>query len=312
MADIYVGVTDRAWYQHLRSLPTLDEVNFWHPKGGSFRSLPSGGLFLFKLKYPDNAIVGGGFFVHHSVWPLSSAWEAFGEKNGAATIEEMIDRLSRLNRELRAQDLAGRMSHPIGCTLLTQPFFFRESEWFTPPSWKPNIQEGMGYQLAAADGDQLMQLVQERLLGGQGTELILDPSLPPRYGAPILVQPRLGQGAFRLMVGDAYHRRCAVTRDRVWPALEAAHIVPYVEGGPHEVANGLLLRRDLHRLFDLGYMSVTPDLKLDVSTRIKDEFHNGRAYYEFAGIELEPPQLAVDRPDVDAILWHRRHWGFAA
>ena len=53
------------------------------------------------------------------------------------------------------------MSHPIGCTLLTQPFFFREREWFTPPGWKPNIQEGMGYQLAEADGHQLMQLVLE-------------------------------------------------------------------------------------------------------------------------------------------------------
>ena len=87
MADICVGVTDRGWFQHLRSLPAPDEVNFWHPSAGAFQSLLPGGLFLFKLRYPDNAIVGGGFFAHHSIWPLSTAWDTFADKDGAATLE---------------------------------------------------------------------------------------------------------------------------------------------------------------------------------------------------------------------------------
>ena len=63
------------------------------------------------------------------------------------------------------------------------------------------------------------------------------------------------------------------------PVLEAAHIKPYNLVGRHEISNGLLLRSDLHTLFDLGYMTVTPDdLRVRVSRRIHDEFENGREY----------------------------------
>ena len=74
-----------------------------------------------------------------------------------------------------------------------------------------------------------------------------------RFGQPQLVKPRLGQGAFRILVTDIYGRRCAVTQERTLPALEAAHIRPYSDGGEHEAPNGLLLRRDIHSLFDTGY-----------------------------------------------------------
>jgi|HubBroStandDraft_6_1064221.scaffolds.fasta_scaffold1813619_1 hypothetical protein len=53
---------------------------------------------------------------------------------------------------------------------------------------------------------------------------------------------------------NIYRRRCVVTHERTLPALEAAHIRPYGEGGEHEPSNGLLLRRDLHSLFDAGYV----------------------------------------------------------
>ena len=73
-----------------------------------------------------------------------------------------------------------------------------------------------------------------------------------RFGRPALIQPRLGQGAFRVAVTDAYERRCALTRERTLPIPDAAHIRAYAAGGGHEIPNGLLLRTDIHRLFDLG------------------------------------------------------------
>ncbi|WP_336419193.1 HNH endonuclease [Roseovarius sp. D22-M7] len=74
-----------------------------------------------------------------------------------------------------------------------------------------------------------------------------------RWGEPQLVQPRLGQGAFRVLVTDIYRRRCAVNNERTLPALDAAHVRPYAHGGAHEASNGLRLRRDVHSLFDAGY-----------------------------------------------------------
>src|SRR5258708_29817376 len=76
--------------------------------------------------------------------------------------------------------------------------------------------------------------------------------IPEGWGEPTLIRPRLGQGAFRIVVTDNYQRRCAVTGERTLPALDAAHIRPYAEQGVHEPINGLLLRRDIHSLFDRG------------------------------------------------------------
>jgi putative restriction endonuclease len=95
------------------------------------------------------------------------------------------------------------------------------------------------------------------------------------------------------MVTDAYDRKCVVTGERTLPVLEAAHIKPYNLVGRHEISNGLLLRSDLHTLFDLGYMTVTPDdLRVRVSRRIHEEFENGREYYA----NLMVPEFGCRKP----------------
>ena len=82
---------------------------------------------------------------------------------------------------------------------------------------------------------------------------------------------------------------CAVTPEPRLPALEAAHIRPFAEGGEHEASNGVLLGRDLHSLFDAGYVTITPKLNFEVSRRIKEEFENGRQYYELHGRTIAAP-----------------------
>ena len=148
----YVAVTDKRWFEHLRTLSArkpVDEVNFWTPKswGGRFRVLQRGQPLLFKLRSPENAIVGGGFFEHYSDLPISLAWEAFGEKNGASSLSEVRQRTARLRRD-----------HPrpwedytIGCILLAEPFFWEKEDWIPQPEdWAPNTQRGKGYDLTTA------------------------------------------------------------------------------------------------------------------------------------------------------------------
>jgi putative restriction endonuclease len=102
---------------------------------------------------------------------------------------------------------------------------------------------------------------------------------------------------------DAYGG-CAVTSEHAMPALEAAHIRPYECGGGHELSNGLPLRRDLHRLFDLGYLSVHPDGRLLVSPRLRSEFANGRTYYALEGQRLQPPRRPEAAPAREVLAWH--------
>ena len=96
----YVGITDYDWFRFLSQRSDLDEVNFWKPGGKSgFKALEPGGLFLFKLHAPRHLIVGGGYFAHFSRIPASLAWDAFAEKNGARTREEMRLRIAAYRQE---------------------------------------------------------------------------------------------------------------------------------------------------------------------------------------------------------------------
>ena len=97
----------------------------------------------------------------------------------------------------------------------------------------------------------------------------------PRYGDPVLVVPRLGQGAFRIAITELYQRQCALTGGKVLPALDAAHIRPYAEGGTHTKSNGILLRKDIHSVFDTGYATIDTDYRFIVSDRVRDVFNNG-------------------------------------
>ena len=295
---LVVAVTDGDWFDFLCQRPDLEEVNFWAPSPKIFRALSQGELFLFKLKSPRNMIVGGGIFAYANTLPLSIAWEAFQEANGAGSAQEMRSSIAQY-RKTHPDD---RSDFQIGCRILTQPFFFEETDWIPPPpSWSPTIVSFKTYSTSNAEGLELWETVNDRL---SQSNVFGMAQKHERYGEPQLIHPRLGQGAFRVLVTDIYQRRCAVTRERTLPALEAAHIRPYSNGGTHEAQNGLLLRRDIHSLFDTGYVTVTPDHHFEVSHRIKEEFENGRDYYALHGQVIRSPDKAEYTPDPAALSWH--------
>jgi putative restriction endonuclease len=109
------------------------------------------------------------------------------------------------------------------------------------------------------------------------------------------------------VVTDAYDRRCAASGERTLPVLQAAHIKPYADGGPHNVDNGLLLRSDLHTLFDRGYLTVTPEARIEVSGKIREEFENGRDYYALHGRPLRLPTPQYAGPSGELLAWHNEH-----
>jgi putative restriction endonuclease len=292
----WVGVTDKNWFEFLRARAP-DEVNFWQPSARRRAAvLEAGAPFLFKLHAPRNFIVGGGFFVRYSALPARLAWDAFGVNNGVADYAA----LKRRVEQYRSEPVSG--DPEIGCNVLNRPFFWSEENWIpVPATWAPNIVQGRGYSRSEPEGLALWNAVLRRL-----EPLVADVlEDAPRFGADYLVHARLGQGAFRVLVTDAYERRCSITGERTLPVLEAAHIRPYSESGPHIVSNGLLLRSDLHTLFDRGYLTVTDELHVEVSPRIREEFKNGREYYKHHGQALANlPSDASERPARDFLRWH--------
>lgn len=299
----FVGITDRDWFDFLSRVNGLDEINFWQPSGQQkFRALQIGEPFLFKLHSPDDYVVGGGFFSHFTILPASIVWQAFGEKNGAPTEEEMRSRIARYRR---APNPSAGDDYQIGCILLESPFFFDRTDWIPLPDWKREIVRGRGYD-SEGDGREIWHRVETliRTSSNHGERVPPIDESVPRYGDPVTMFPRLGQGSFRLIVTDSYDRRCAFTNSPVLHVLDAAHIRPYSLGGTHAPSNGILLRQDLHTLFDRGYMTMTPSHQIEISSRIKEEFHNGKEYYKLHGETMRLPRYGDRRPSAEFLRWH--------
>jgi len=299
----YIGVTDREWFHFLESRSPLEEVNFWQPSGGGgvFRAVEPGQPFLFKLRYPENKIVGGGFFGHYTKLPVSLAWDTFGEMNGAPTLAAMRANIERL----RNRPTSPHEDYEVGCIILVDPFFLPQRDWIpAPEDWAPNIVQGKTYDLTVSPGRELWEQVAAAAFQPRAG-LVADAQPGPMFGAPTLFRPRLGQGSFRLSVTDAYDRHCAISGEKTLPVLQAAHIRPVSAGGQHKVSNGILLRSDIHTLFDRGYVTVLPGiLEFRVSQRLKDDWSNGRIYYELAGRPISAPRHPNLAPDREALEWH--------
>ena len=304
--DFYLGVTNYGWFDYLSAI-NPEDVNFWQPGGKSvFRVLAPGGVFLFKLKKPHNAIGGLGFFTAQTQLPLSLAWDTFGVRNGV----ENLNQFRRIIQQYRGD--ADR-NPTIGCIALTAPIFFQREDWIpVPVNWSNSIVQGKRYSTDTTVGSALWRQVEITLaryhtqLAPSASQGLFDVEEPlPQYGNSVLRKVRIGQGAFRLSIIDAYTKRCAITGEKTLPVLEAAHIRPFAEAGPNYISNGLLLRSDMHKLFDDGYITVTPEHKIEVSSRIREEFSNGREYYQYHGKPLAvTPSLKENRPSSLYLDYH--------
>jgi putative restriction endonuclease len=302
----HIFPTDGTWFGFLSSTGPHQDVNFWTPKpwGGRFGILDPGDVLLFRLKAPLNVIAGGGVFARYVQMPLSAAWDAFGIGNGVASVDAMRASIGRLRRESGSVE----SDYPIGCIILTDPFFWPRERWVPVPADYPqNAVRGRGYDLATGTGRELWTGLVDSYVGagrsGGLRERIANP-LPGGFGDPIPRRPRIGQRSFRAILMEAYGRQCAVTGERALPTLEAAHIQPFGMSEVHDLRNGLLLRSDVHRLYDAGYLTITREYEVEASDRIRTVFGGGEGYIALNGRRISLPVDPSLHPDPELLHWH--------
>lgn len=125
-----------------------------------------------------------------------------------------------------------------------------------------------------------------------------DPGFDPdsvkdeRQRALRAIRLRRGQPAFRAALLEAYGGRCVISGCAVEDVLEAAHITPYLGSLTNHVSNGLLLRADLHTLFDCGLLGVEPMTR----TVVIAEALKASSYSKLAGRALRRPQDSASSP----------------
>lgn len=166
------------------------------------------------------------------------------------------------------------------------------------------LAKGLQVDLAPDSARSVRLLIEE---AAEGEEPELDPEqfADDRCRAIRSLSVRSGQKAFRHKVLDAYKNRCAITGCSVQQALEAAHITPYKGTDSNASANGIALRADVHRLWDLGFIAVHEDTRLVlVSAQLV-----GTDYEVYAGKPIERPTKASQRPARLALKQQREYCG---
>ncbi|MEY3595452.1 MAG: hypothetical protein RL576_866 [Actinomycetota bacterium] len=116
------------------------------------------------------------------------------------------------------------------------------------------------------------------------------------------VQQRVGQSEFRAALLRAYSNSCAVTGCTVDEVLQAAHIQPVAKSGSHSPKNGLLLRADIHNLFDLGLLTIDGNYRVMLDESIR----KSKTYKSLHGQRLVViPKISTEKPSKALLKDHR-------
>jgi putative restriction endonuclease len=298
MLSAFLGITDNNWFNYLRRNQITDEVNFWVPSARPRMHVEPGSLWLLKLHSPLNFIAGAGVFMHYSVLPLQMVWDAFGIRNGVPTLDAFRTAIMRHKRAG-----ADSWNTDVGCAVLDQVVYLPRELWV--PCYTGSL---VSYKhMASVDDQTIVQRVLRNLELTPSTSQVHEmpfysPDYTPQYA---LREVRQGQGTFRVEVTDAYHRQCAVSREHSLPVLEAAHIIEWSDTHTNDVTNGILLRADIHKLFDAGYVTIDPDgYRFVVSKRLKEDYDNGKEYYLLHGTRILLPEDPNAWPNMERIKSH--------
>lgn len=290
-----LAVTDNRWHDQMLSDPPTGLVNFWTPTPWAVQLRP-GVRWGFMLKAPVRRIGGFGTFVRYEEATVSEAWERWGLANGVQSLAEFQDRILGLAGRRSSTPIVS--TNPvIGCVLLDACVILPSAEQPTP--------EDLGYGFPS-------QIVKWKGYPVGELELAFEASLPTPTAPFQLVasdgttweqrrsKKRIAQSLFRRDILAAYGGVCAATGTACDPVLEAAHIQPFVNYTSNHLQNGLALRRDIHRLFDAGLLSIRTDYTLEVSQRL-----TASPYAELEGVALHLPADSGARPSLEAIRYHR-------
>lgn len=156
-----------------------------------------------------------------------------------------------------------------------------------------------GHKMTEGEFSQLLSLAGE--VAEYSGEIRLPDSVTDLERLLQEVKRRLGQTEFRASLIEAYGGKCAITACDVLDALEAAHIVPHSEVESSDPSNGLLLRADIHTLFDRHLFGINPKTKIvQVAARLSSS-----SYQDLNGATLAPSNDETSRPSPVSL---EAHW----
>ena len=229
--------------------------------------------------------------------PIMQGWYAQSDSSPTSHIPQ-IDR--------RLQERTSRESTTVGSEPRREPFLFDktpDANWYlTPNGWNYVFDEiipSLGPEIEQKYGSSEKLSQDPKLLGSLVSNESDDSALNYHLVSRIIKQRR-GQPDFRRKLLSAYGGVCSVTGSNATEALEAAHITPVAHNGTMAISNGILMRADVHTLFDLGLLTVNPEnMRVELSESLRDTDY---AYLHDKKINL--PILESNLPSVGELSIH--------
>ncbi|MCR8982760.1 HNH endonuclease [Brevibacillus laterosporus] len=290
---IAIAPTDLKWFDVLKSELLPMEINFWTPTPWNIRRLREGDQLYFLLKSPIRKIGGYGFYKDYQNLTPKEAWKKFGKGNGVLNYTELISRCNKYIGKNSARKSLNNNS-TIGCIILTNPVFLDEAEYFKPEEIGlefPKQVVKLKYfddttiekQPVYRNKESVFSIIKE-----EKSNYFLSKS-----------KERIGQSRFRQNVMKAYGYKCAVTGETCSEVLQAAHIQPYINENSNHIQNGIVLRADIHRLFDSGMITINREHIVTVSSLLINS-----DYFKLNGKKIYLPEKSEDYPSIEALKLH--------
>jgi putative restriction endonuclease len=285
-----ISPTDIEWFKFLRTEGLNSEINFWTPTPWNVSRLASGDKLYFLLKSPIRKIGGYGQFVEYKNMSVNDAWNKYGYKNGCTSKQELIDRLDKYKAS-NSSDGRSVTDSEIGCIVLTNAVYYDDDKFLDLDNYSIDFSRFI-VKIKYYNENDPLEIETESMV----KEFELLPTSLEKIKKSRLVTERKGQGNFRAIITTAYSNKCCITNETTPELLEAAHIQPYFDENSNHVKNGLLLRVDLHKLYDNGLLYIDESFKIHISPEVKSEY-----YQKLNGTTIRLPENNNLHPSKEAL-----------
>ena len=294
-----ISPTDIEWFKFLRREGLNSEINFWTPTPWNVSQLSSGDKLYFMLKSPIRKIGGYGQFVEYQNMGLNDAWNKFGLKNGCVSKIELINRLDNY-KAANSSDGRSVTESEIGCIILTNSVFYDDDKFLDLDNYDISFSKYIVKMKYFSEKDPL-ELDSELT----SNDFELRPITIEKLKRSRFVTYRKGQSRFQSIITAAYSNKFCITDETTPELLEAAHIQPYIDLESHHVKNGLLLRIDLHKLYDSGLMYIDEYFKVHISPEVKSKY-----YQSLNGVTIKLPENKNDYPSIAALQFRKSEFRY--
>lgn len=286
-----ISPTDKNWFNFLKNNQYNSYVNFWTPTPWNISDLKEDNRLYFMLKSPIRKIGGFGEFVEYKNITAEAAWNEFGYKNGRESKVEFLKGIQTYidkNSERFGKKALNAFSYQIGCIILKNCQFWDEADYKIPSDY--NLE--FASQVVKIKYYNQNDSFSETDYLNDNFSLVEEPRDSKKY----LINTRSGQSVFKGKVLRAYNNICCITGETIPELLEAAHIEKYKTKSSNHLQNGLLLRIDIHRLFDNNLIFIDKNYIIHISSYITDEY-----YKKFNGKKINLPNFEYEYPSIEAL-----------